>query len=427
MKTPADIKTEVEKKVKRHRRAWLKDATQRAAAVDGASLHDFDDLCQTEKPAFPLAISLGVPSDKIAADAGWAGLTAWIRCWEKDAGSRPGNAGRSGRVEWRVRHFGSMGEQRVPERIVFETPEEAAARAGAGVLDAWRRDKARIERLTAALPGLLKKGGRGIDFALDFVKAAADWADEEVERFIAVYAWLAANPATNLYLRQLPIPGIHTKWLDAGRKKLFLALHRVLCDGLSQEGATFETVFGLRVKENRLRFRVLDPALRRVTAGLEDLDIPRSEAARLPLTPETVIFSENEQTGLAFPDLPGVVLVLGLGNNVGDLGAIPWLSRARILYWGDLDTYGFDILDNVRAALPQTQSVLMDEATLRRWRDFAVGVSEKEQYRGELAHLTPDEARVVELLQADALGKNLRLEQERIPWAEALAAVKARL
>ncbi len=413
MKKPAEVREELSRKFRRYRRLWLKERAECLGLISVGA--EGDSILDSVKPAFPMSLSLGVPSDKTAAEAGWSGLTEWISDWEAEA--KPGE----GAIQWRARRFSSMGEQNVPERIDFACADEVARRLGE--LTDWKKDCHRFDRLMTAFPALRENS----EFALDFVKGAADWTDEDVERFISVYEWLAEHPSTNLYLRQLPIPGIHTKWMDEKRKKLFLALHRAVNGTEPDTSTTFESVFGIRVKENRLRFRVLDPAMRALTANLEDLDLPRSQAATLPLAPVCVVFSENEQTGLAFPDMPGVVLVLGLGNNVGDLSEIPWLKNARILYWGDLDTYGFDILDNVRAVLPQTESVLMDEATVERWKCYAVTISEKEQYRGKLTHLTPDETRVYEGLQTDRWGENLRLEQERIPWEAALAEVKARL
>jgi len=38
-------------------------------------------------------------------------------------------------------------------------------------------------------------------------------------------------------------------------------------------------------------------------------------------------------------------------------------------YWGDLDTHGFAILNQLRAWLPQTRSFLMDRQTLVEHRD----------------------------------------------------------
>ena len=67
---------------------------------------------------------------------------------------------------------------------------------------------------------------------------------------------------------------------------------------------------------------------------------------------------ENEITYLSV-DVPddGVVL-WGKGFEGDRIGRLPWLANVPVLYWGDLDTHGFAILDRMRAWLPQTESVL---------------------------------------------------------------------
>jgi len=37
-----------------------------------------------------------------------------------------------------------------------------------------------------------------------------------------------------------------------------------------------------------------------------------------------------------------------------------WLARSRILYWGDIDTHGFFILNRLRGIFPHAESFLMN-------------------------------------------------------------------
>jgi hypothetical protein len=89
---------------------------------------------------------------------------------------------------------------------------------------------------------------------------------------------------------------------------------------------------------------------------------------------------------------------------------------------GDLDIHGFAILSRARQQLPHLQSVLMDEATLLGHRDL--WVSEQEQYAApELPLLTGAELSVYRGLKQQQWGRNVRLEQERIPWSYAWDAL----
>jgi hypothetical protein len=96
------------------------------------------------------------------------------------------------------------------------------------------------------------------------------------------------------------------------------------------------------------------------------------------------------------------------------VGRLPWLSGVDVVYWGDIDTHGFAILDRLRAWLPSARSVLMDRETLLAHRDR--WVVEDRPARSALTRLTPEEQDVYTELLEDRLAQRVRLEQERIDW-----------
>lgn len=104
----------------------------------------------------------------------------------------------------------------------------------------------------------------------------------------------------------------------------------------------------------------------------------------------------------------------GRGFDVDSVGRLPWLAEAEVIYWGDIDTHGFAILDRLRAWLPQTRSVLMDRETLLAHRDR--WVTEDRPARSTLSRLTSDERELYAELVEGGLGDRVRLEQERIDW-----------
>ncbi len=83
--------------------------------------------------------------------------------------------------------------------------------------------------------------------------------------------------------------------------------------------------------------------------------------------------------------------------------------------WGDLDTRGFAILNQLRAWLPQTRSFLMDRQTLVEHRDR--WGREPAPTAARLDRLTPDEGALYVDLVADRMGEAVRLEQERLDWS----------
>jgi len=84
------------------------------------------------------------------------------------------------------------------------------------------------------------------------------------------------------------------------------------------------------------------------------------------------------------------------------------------------------ILALARTAIPHLTSIMMDESTLVRYRD-AWGEEPVQMRRQVPETLTPLEAAVLDGLQRDQWGSRVRLEQERIPWTEALTALDAAL
>jgi len=123
----------------------------------------------------------------------------------------------------------------------------------------------------------------------------------------------------------------------------------------------FESRYGLLNKPVLLRFRILDPSRR--IGGLSDISVPLAQFAAMQIDVQRVFITENKVNGLAFPDVPSSMVVFG-GYGIDRLADIGWLRDKEIVYWGDLDTHGFAILDR----LPDARSTLMDAITLHAHR-----------------------------------------------------------
>ncbi|MBU9764421.1 hypothetical protein FR943_11265 [Mycobacterium sp. TNTM28] len=134
----------------------------------------------------------------------------------------------------------------------------------------------------------------------------------------------------------------------------------------------------------------------------------------LGLAASQVLVVENLQTLEALPDVPGTIAVFGWGDNSIAVARFPWVQNARsVIYWGDLDPEGFDILARFRAECP-CESLLMDHDSVERWRDFAVPHAADGSV--DVARLTEHERAALDVLRRDGL----RLEQERIPMGAAV-------
>lgn len=208
-----------------------------------------------------------------------------------------------------------------------------------------------------------------------------------------------------------------TKFIETRKGLLAELLDHVLPAGAIEARHTgaknFDQRYGLATKPPLIRFRILDPRLH--IHSLSDLTVPAAEFARLAIAADRIVVTENEINGLAFPALPGGVVVFGLGYGLDRLAEIECLRARSLHYWGDIDTHGFAILDRLRAAFPHARSILMDRATLMAHRDL--WVREADPYTGALRRLTDPEWALFVDLQRDRLGERVRLEQERVSFA----------
>ncbi|WP_142120400.1 DUF3322 domain-containing protein [Arthrobacter sp. SLBN-122] len=366
--TPAGAAAQALKKYNRHVGSW--------SVGDGASL--------------PLSIPLHPPTEAQAL-ASLPAAVAWAKSWEGTAD-----------VLWTERRWASLGQQRIPERVQLDTP--AAVAAFAGKTTHWQRASSRAQTLLDSVP-LPHRDGFATAVGRSAVELAA-LAPADFTRLGGVLEWIRDHPASGLYIRQLPIRGVDTKWVQKYRS-LVTRLH---------EAATGGSGLGLADKPDLVRVRFLDPGL--APGGLRDLAAPVTELAAMALTPDVVYVFENLESVLAMPPLRGAVVVHGSGYAVDRLARIPWIRDLGVVYWGDLDSHGFGILNRLRAQGIAVGTALMDLDTLEAFKDL--WGHEPKPAVGTMQHLLPEELAVVE--QLAVLG-NVRLEQERINWTTAMAVL----
>ena len=361
----------------------------------------------TGEALFPLEIRLTRPKPREVTDRFGAVLdwVAALRDGDRDA------RGHGYSLRWEEARNRVHGSNPLPVAAILPTEEDALRLLGR-LEDARRFDAvtaATRQRAPELLPWLVRR-------PLTALEHAEAW-----ERILAVVEWFRAHPRPGIYLRQLDIPGVDTKFIEARRRLLGELLDLALPSGAVDHHHTgvrgFEARYGLHRRPALLRLRLLDRRL--YLHGLSDITAPVDELAQLDLTMwepplERVFITENEVNGLAFPEVEQAAVIFGLGYALEHLGRLPWLQRAEIHYWGDIDTHGFAILDRLRAHLPHADSLLMDRGTLEAHRTMWGEEPADRRFTGELTRLTPDESSLFQALCNDEYAKRLRLEQERI-------------
>jgi hypothetical protein len=357
----------------------------------------------TGETLFPLKLSLRRPDAK-AMGQSFETVRGWIRELEENSRS---SRGFGYDIEWADINHRQLGRNRIPNRISIPTESDALRLIGK------EREGRRFKELalitTGKFPALAQWVSRRPFVLIDH---AQDWP-----RVLAVLAWFRDHPRSRLYLRQVDIAGVDTKFIEARKALLSELLDRVLERRDDQPAGaapqTFEQRYGLRSKLPVVRFRVLDSRI--AIAGLTDLAVPVTDFAALNIAARHVFITENEVNGLAFPGFPEAIVVFGLGYGVELLQTASWIAQAHVSYWGDIDTHGFAMLDRLRGVFPKARSLLMNRETLMAHR--SLWGREEAPCRAALSRLDPDEQMLFDDLVYDRIGEKLRLEQERVSYA----------
>ena len=316
-----------------------------------------------------------------------------------------------------------LGANAVPDEVWLDTLDDALALIGkqkeaqrfAGLLQLTRTDFPNL--WPVLLPWLEKR-------PLTALALADVWS-----RLLAVVVWLQSHPRPGIYLRQVDLSGVDSKFIESHRgvlSELFdLALPVAAVDTSGTGVSQFCRRYGFKDKPLRIRFRLLDPAVALLPGACEqDICVTQSAFDRLDISVKRVFITENEVNFLAFPPLPGSLVIFGAGYGFEVLAGAQWLHQREVYYWGDIDTHGFAILDQLRAQLPHVKSLLMDKTTLMahatQWGD------EPQPTLRDLPRLTENEHALFDELRDNRLRAGVRLEQERISFGwlqQALAAL----
>lgn len=346
-------------------------------------------------------------SAELAADFGAA--QDWIRQWQDVDPDLI-------RLEWKSVGGRLIGSNAVPHRAVLDSREQM-----------WRL--LRVTRQAERFAGLL-------DATRTAAPALVDWMaahpmkvlahEDRWDRLVATVRWIERCGGPDRYLRQVDVPGVDTKFIERHRGMLAALLDRQLAAGRVDPAyppSQFAERYRFRGKPVYVRLRALGrpPA---TLAPYTEATLRVDELAATPIEADLIIVVENETTYLALPPVDGALVILGAGYAATALRPVGWLRERDLVYWGDIDTHGFVILDRLREAFPHTRSILMDHDTLLGHR--AHWGLEPTPVKTGLTHLSPGEATIYADLVADTFGPALRLEQERIRFGRFERALSER-
>lgn len=304
-------------------------------------------------------------------------------------------------VQTAGRNFRRTGSHELPDTIIFETIDDYIYFTG--YKKEWGVFLNNYSTITSRAPRLK-------DWALNnclwLTEKDINWID-----VLKVCQYFIETPRPNLYLRQLPIE-IHTKFIEENNALIQSLLDFLIPEHIrSLTQKRFAERFFLRYDEPLIRIRFLDEN-QQADFKFRDISIPLSDFEKFELPAQNVLIAENKMNFLTLPLMHSTVAIWsGGGFNIAYLRNADWLSNKKIIYWGDIDEHGFQILQQLRTYYQHAQSVMMDMLTFEAFKMYAVNGSRNKSENLNL--LTKDENDIFQYLKT--LDNNNRLEQEKIP------------
>ncbi|NNN21530.1 MAG: hypothetical protein HKL80_05950 [Acidimicrobiales bacterium] len=366
-----------------------------------------------EKPFETISFKIHGPSASDLLD-NFDVVKKWVEDWEAKLRQKSGQPLYS--IQYRNVRNGLLGDNQVPTKVVIESFEELVTLLGVQK-DVEHLDEVIREtrvRVPALLSWLAKNPMKGVEYH-------SIW-----EHLLSTVIWIQTTNTKDLYLRQIDLDGIDTKFVEKNQKILDEMLSEVVPIervNILFPSSDFSGRYGFKSKPRYTRFRILDSDITCFPSGINEVTLRTEELATLSIAVSTVFVIENEITYLAFPRVKNALVVFGSGFALANLDSIPWLKSKHVIYWGDIDSHGFDILSRMRSRVSSVKSMLMDSETFLGHPDQ--WVREPSPTNKALANLTTSEQLMYQDLITNRYGSSLRLEQERIRFSRVTRAIES--
>lgn len=313
-------------------------------------------------------------------------------------------------IVWKTIKTKLLGTQDLPSRITFETADdyERFLQKKKEVAD-FRRDAARISEKFPKLQHWIEK------YPQKVIENSEDWAD-----IGKVLDYFLKNPQPQLYIRELPIE-VHTKFIEQHKIVIGELLNVVIEDYVNTNEKDFEKRYNLRYDEPLVRIKLLDRTLAtKFFNGMDDITIPVSQFLKLHIPITKAFIVENKVNFLTFPPVANSIVIWGRGYGVAPIKDSELLKNIDLIYWGDLDAQGFEILSQFRSYFAHVKSLLMDKATFDYYFEKERGTPSKISVK---LNLTTEEEELYQYIKVN----NYRLEQEKIPQRYVIEQLKCLL
>lgn len=201
---------------------------------------------------------------------------------------------------------------------------------------ATKQTRERYLREHDRMSALAKEFGLEPANAMNVAKTLKDHDDTDFHLVIQAAHYFANHDCHTMTPRMAPIPGFSAKWLGTPNSQR----RKAICQLTGQDNLTFQE------RPNELRLRLMDAEHH----DQPDLIVTQPWVRSQPTDIEHAIIIENKDTYQAMPTVEHAICILGNGyaatSHITTL--LPWLTTIpNIIYWGDMDANGLDILSKL--------------------------------------------------------------------------------
>ncbi len=351
-----------------------------------------------ERP-FPLEISLQVPTQKeIVADIG--AYRDFIRLWREFRFQEL--------LIRRTVEYRTVNGENVPAKLVIRDWDDLMKVAG----DRQRKEIQAFQKRTEKLSVL---SGSNPDVFCRLWRDLWDLPEEDFRYLCILYPQLRPYLGQGrVFIRALDVSGIDTKYIENHETLIWNVIRAVAASrNEPPEGDSLSSYLGVLPKPaNFIFMRLLDPSLAPAMHGYTLFRVSAEELRYSPPPGHALIVVENEQSGYMLPPLRDTVAIFGTGKNL-EWARNSWIRDGRrVAYWGDMDSWGFQMLAEFRKNCGMMVPSLLMHADLLKTH-AAKMAAEKTVAVPDGEWLTPEEKQALELL-GDPRASCNRLEQEKI-------------
>lgn len=254
----------------------------------------------------------------------------------------------------------------------------------------------------------------------EFVSRTKDMESSQIDLLLKAGVWVRDHDTAGLAPRQIPIPGVQGKILDSKTNRDIVCLVAGKDD------------LNLLEEKGIVMIHHLDPSVPCVFTFAVPGSLDQRLQAKPEKIPHTAVIVENKATFLWFPAMKDTIVIYGEGFKADKyISKLSWISEIEdVVYWGDIDTAGLDILAGLRAAGVLCRSILMDDTAYERYKELGTSLDKNnnpisfDPNRPAPNGLTDNEARLYMLLNAPGSSCR-RIEQEKIPYEDAMLLIKS--